>query len=203
MSRPLHPVQMQLLSLLKEHADDPLTIRELQELAKVSTTSLVFHHLQQLEKKGYLKRDPYNPRNYQVLESGPETGVAEVNLYGMARCGPEGSFLDGNPIDRIPLAKKLLSFPAADAFMVKAKGNSMEPKIYEGDLVVARKTTVLESGKMYVCVNDGECLIKVVREIEGKVFLESINRTQYPIFSASRDFFRIEGEVRHIISGRI
>lgn len=58
----------------------------------------------------------------------------------MAGCGPLGSILDGDPIDQMPMASHLLNFAVAEAFMVRAKGKSMEPKIYEGDLVVARKT---------------------------------------------------------------
>ena len=175
-------------------------IRDLQDRVAASSTSVVAHHLSQLEKKGYLKRNPYNPRDYQVVQGGPEPGVTRLNLYGMGHCGPGGSILDGNPIDRIPIASRLLNFPAAEAFMLKARGKSMEPKIHEGDLVIARRTSVPADGKVYVCVNDEECLIKIVRSTGGKTFLESFNR-EYPIFPASADF-RVEGEVRTVISGK-
>lgn len=36
--------------------------------------------------------------------------------------------------------------------MIKAKGDSMLPRIAEGDYVIARKTSVAESGRIYVCV---------------------------------------------------
>ncbi|MBS0250976.1 MAG: peptidase S24 [Proteobacteria bacterium] len=199
--RSLHPAQSLLLKLLSSHADDPLTIRELQERIGASSTSVVAHHLQQLEKKGYLKRNAYNSRDYQVLESQPESDVTLVNLYGMATCGPHGSLLEGDPVDRIPLASRLLSFPAAEAFMLKAKGKSMEPKIYEGDLIIARKTNKCDDGKVYVCVNDEECLVKMVRRVADRILLESFNR-QIPIFEAAPDF-RVEGEVKSIISGKI
>jgi repressor LexA len=198
----LHPVQARLLELLLANTEDQLTIRELQEHVGASSTSVVAHHIGQLEKKGYLKRNPYNPRDYQVVEHGPEQEVAHVNLYGTARCGPGGSILDGDPIDRIPIASRLLSFPASEAFMMKAKGTSMLPRIQEGDLVIARKVSIPQDGKVYVCVNNEECLIKIVRLIEGKVFLESFNRDAYPLVAAGSDF-RVEGEVRHVMSGRI
>ena len=116
-----------------------MTIRELQEAVNASSTSVVVHHLQQLERKGYIKRNPYNPRDFQIMEDGPEPAVALVNVYGLASCGPGGSILDGNPVDRIPIGARLLSFPASQAFMVRAKGRSMEPTIHEGDLVIARR----------------------------------------------------------------
>lgn len=197
----LHPSQRQLLELLAETADDPLTIRELQERIGASSTSVVAHHLQQLERKGHLKRNPYNPRDYQVVASGPEDEVALINLYGAARCGPGGSILDGDPVDRIPIASRLLSFPAAEAFMMRAKGQSMTPRINEGDLVIARKCSDPVDGRVYVCVNDEECLIKVVRKLGGRFFLESYNSSEFPIFEAARDF-HVEGEVKQIISGK-
>ena len=48
----LHPVQQKLLSLLIKNSDEPLTVREMQGALSVSSTSVVAHHLTQLEKKG-------------------------------------------------------------------------------------------------------------------------------------------------------
>lgn len=197
----LHPVQENLLKLLAENADDPLTVRELQETLDVSSTSVIAHHMQQLEKKGYLRRNPYNPKDYQIIKGGPENPVAHLNLYGLATCGPSGSILDGDPIDRVPISSRLLSFPATEAFMVKAKGASMEPKIHDGDLVIARRTSHLENGKVYVCVNDGEALIKRVQLDGNKQILHSFNAAVQP-FIAHKDF-RIEGEVKAIISRKV
>jgi len=200
-SKTLHPVQEKLLELLAEHIDDPMTVRELQEALDVTSTSVVAHHMQQLEKKGYLKRNPYNPKDYQLIKGGPESPVSYLNLYGLAACGPSGSLLDGDPTDRIPIASKLLSFPASEAFMVTAKGKSMEPKIQDGDLIIARKVSQAENGKVYVCVNDGQALIKKY-QADGKTkFLQSFNPKFEP-FVVARDF-RVEGEVKAVISRKM
>lgn len=194
----LHPVQEALLRLLTKNQHDPLTVRELQEELGLSSTSTVSHHTAQLEKKGYIKRNAYNPRDYQIIEGDPEEQVSVVNLYGMAQCGPDGSILDGNPVDRIPIASRLISFPVAEAFMVKAKGDSMEPKIHEGDFVIARRTTEFSDNKVYVCVNDGMCLIKRIKHDGQKIILISDNKACFP-FLAEKNF-RIEGEVKGVIS---
>ncbi len=202
MKTKLHPVQEELLKLLTNNSDDPLTVRELQEHLGASSTSVVAHHMQQLEKKGYLKRNPYNTKDYQVMSmDAPEAAVAHLNLYGLAACGPEGSLLDGSPVDRIPISSKLLSFPAFEAFMVKAKGRSMEPKIHEGDFVIAQKTSREENGKVFVCVNNGEALVKRL-QIDGKTkILHSFNPDFEPFIAA--DDFRVEGEVKAFISRKI
>lgn len=198
--KPLHAVQAKLLELLRANADEPLTIRELVDVTGASSTSVVAHHLEQLERKGFIKQNPYNPRDYQVIAEGPEPAVAILNVYGLASCGPGGSILDGNPIDRIPIGTRLLSFPASEAFMVRAKGKSMEPKINEGDLVIARRCQVPIDGRTYVCVNDEQSLIKRVRSSGDHVILESFNTSFAPILACSD--FRVEGEVRTIISGK-
>jgi len=197
----LHPVQDKLLGLLRNQTEEQLTIRELQEAVGASSTSVVAHHLQQLERKGFIRRNPYNPRDYQIIDDGPEPAVVTLNVYGLATCGPAGSILDGNPIDRIPIAARLLAFSPAEAFMVRAKGRSMEPTIHDGDLVIAKRTFEFKDGKVYVCVNDEESLIKRVRIDGDRVILESVNREFAP-FVAAHDF-RVEGEVRSIISRKV
>lgn len=197
----LTDIQNKLLSILLENADEPLTVREMQKILNVSSTSVVAYHIEQLLKKGYLKKNPYNPRDYQVLEGAPEKQIAYLNLYGMAHCGPKGSFLDGNPIDRIPISTRLLSFPSSEAFLVKAKGDSMVPKINEGDFVIAKRTNSAESGSVVVCVNNGEVLIKKMQKEEKRVILISFNQAYTPFLAA--DDFKIEGEVRGVISCKI
>lgn len=196
----LHSAQAKLIQLLKDNITDPLTIRELQDRLNISSPSVVHHHMQQLEKKGYLRRNPTNPKDYQILADSPEKAITYVNLYGLAQCGPKGSILDGNPVDRIPIASKILGFNSSEAFMVKAKGNSMTPKINDGDLVIAKKAHNADNGAIVVCVNKGESLIKKIQK--GKeTILVSLNPDFEP-FVAAKDF-RVEGIVRGIYSYKV
>jgi repressor LexA len=198
MKEQLHQTQKQLLEILVSNSDKLLTIREMQFMLGISSTSGVVRHLTQLEKKGFVKRNPYNPRDYQVLNQGPEKEIAWLNLYGLVQCGQNGSFLDSTPIDRIPIATRLLSFSSSEAFLVKAKGNSMCPKINEGDFVIGRRVKDLGDFPLIMCVNNGEALIKKVRKDGDAIILSSLNPDHAP-FLASSDF-KIVGEVRGVIS---
>lgn len=195
----LHPNQSRLLELLRQNIDAPLTVRELQEELGASSPSVVHHHIQQLVKNGYLKRNPSNPRDYQI-PGDPEKPVVYINQYGLAECGPHGSILDGNPTDRIPIASRLLKFPAVEAFIVTASGKSMVPKIHPGDLLIAQKQASASNGEIVVCVNGSEAIVKkFYQESKGEaVILHSIN-ADFPPFVAADDF-RIEGVVRSILS---
>lgn len=198
----LHETQERLLALLKEHETDPLTMRELQERLDLSSPSVVLHHIRQLEERGYLRRNPSNPRDYQILADGQEKKIAYLNLYGLASCGPRGVCLEGNPIDSIPIATKILGFSSADAFLVRAKGNSMTPKIYNNDLVIVKKTNVANNGDIVVCANDGEALIKRIEKLEDKILLKSENEKEFKAFFASDDF-RVEGIVKGVLSYKV
>ena len=197
----LNPIQNKILKLMEKNIEEPLSYRDLAREVDVASTNTISYHLRLLEKRGYLKRDPISPQSYSVLNL-PETGVAYLNLYGLAHCGPKGSLLDGNPIDRIPVSARLIPFSVACAFLVKAKGDSMEPRIYDGDLVLAKRQNTAESSDIVVCVNDGEALIKKIKKEKTGVILISLNSKYEPFFS-SKENFRIEGIVKKTISHTI
>lgn len=194
----LNPIQNKILKLLEKNIEEPLSYRDLAKEVDVASTNTISYHLRLLEKKGYLKRDQNSPQNYLVF-TRPKTGVAYLNLYGLAYCGPKGSLLDGNPIERVPVAYRLIPFPVANAFLVKSKGDSMEPRIYDGDLVLAKKQNSAETGEIIVCINEGEALIKKFKREKNGAILISLNFKYEPFF-ASKENFRIEGIVKTIIS---
>jgi repressor LexA len=193
----LHPQQIALLELLRNSIDNPMSVREIQDELRMSSPSVVQHHIQQLEKKGYLKRNPSNPRDYRIL-ADPEKPVSYLNLYGMAQCGQDGKFLDGNPLERIPVALRLLRFPASEAFLVEAKGDSMIPRIHEGDLVIIQHKNIAEDGDTVLCVNKEMVLIKRIKRTGERILLISDNKDNYDPFIADEDF-AIVGVVRGIM----
>jgi repressor LexA len=196
----LHPTQKKLLDLLSKYSDNPLTMMALKELVGASSTSVVHHHILQLEKKGYLRRNPSNPKDYRILTDSPDKYVAYINLYGLAQCGPNGSILEGDPVDRIKIESRLLGFPSEEAFMVQARGDSMAPHIKSGDFVIAQATRDHSqlNGRPVICVNNGEALIKKMTINDRKIILSSYN-AHYEPFSAATDF-RVEGAVRGVFS---
>lgn len=195
----LHATQEKLLELLQQNRPEPLTLRELQDELGLSSHTLVLHHINQLEKRGLLRRNPSNPNDYQVLVGNPEDAVTYVNLYGLAQCGPSGSILDGNPIVRLPLSSRIFGFSASDAFLVKARGDSMTPKINHGDFVVAQKNRAAQDRDIIVCTYNEMAMIKILRKSQGMIFLESLNDKYPPILVAEGDL-HIDGIVKGVYS---
>lgn len=196
----LHPKQEKILEVLKENKHNNLSIKDLSRFSEIDSPGILYHHLGQLEKKGYIKRNPDNPKDYFVMDS-PEKHLINLNKYGLVKCGPEGFFLDGNVIDQIPIATSLLRFPAAEAFLVEASGDSMEPKIKNGDIIIARKTSIAEHGELIVCVHNSKAMLKVFSKNEQVVSLKSLNFLKYdPIPVTLEDEFQVVGTVKNIIS---
>jgi len=192
----LHHKQEELLRLLKNHINEPLTMLELSREAGINSPGVLYHHLQQLVKKGLLKRNPSNPKDYTVLDS-PEKAVAYLNKYGLAQCGPSGQMLDEVPVAKIPISTSILRFPASEAFIVEAKGNSMEPKIFEGDLLIVRKDQNPSEGEIILCIHNEKAIIKQYLRIGKRIVLNSFNQ-QEKLIEAEEDLV-IVGTVKNII----
>ena len=196
----LHPKQGKILELLKENRYNPLSIKALREEADIESPGVLYYHLDQLEKKGYLKRNPDNSKDYVVLDK-PESNIVYIPKYGMAQCGPEGVILDDNIEDQIPIASSLLRFPATEAFIVEAKGDSMIPRINERDIIIAKKQNMAENGEIIVCAHNSKAMIKVFSKVGDIVFLNSFNIEKYPPIVVSRDDdFAIAGIVKSILN---
>ena len=197
----LHATQKQLLKLLSKLSGEGYTIRELQDSLGLSTPSLVFFHLQQLEKKGYIERNPMNPADYRVRQPPEESGLFLVNLYGLARCGPSGTILSGDVEERIELPPQFVGVSLQNPFFVRAHGDSMEPRIQDGDLVLFEKKAEVPDGSIVACSDGGRAFIKRLVRTGRKIMLYSLNN-KYEPFAADPDSFAVEGLARAVI-GRI
>lgn len=192
--RELHINQSEILRILEANQDNPLTMEEIMLELDLSSTSLVYHHITQLEKKGYLKRNPSNPKDYQILNDA-EKPISYLNMYGLAKCGPNGIELNGDPQERIPIASKLIPCAAAEACLVLANGNSMEPKIHEGDYIIVKKQNTADNGDIVICTLNQKTIVKRYLNKGKMKFLESFNKKTNPLptIVEPKDKFDING----------
>ncbi len=195
----IHPSQKKILELLRGQ-ENQFSIRDLQEHLDISSPSVVYHHIQQLEKKGLLSRNPNNPGDYRVVEPQQE-GIFFLPVYGIATCGPQGKVLEQTPIRSLPVSADLLSFPVQDAIFVQAKGDSMLPRIHDGDLVLIERGRPARHGQMVLCSLDGQAMIKLLHHQNHRTALISL----HPLFvdievAATISDFWIEGIVRGVLN---
>lgn len=74
-------------------------------------------------------------------------------------------------------------------FALKIKGDSMSPRILEGDIVIVRKQPMVESGQLAVVAINGDTATckKVLWDEQGGMFLVSLNSAYPPRYFSSAD----------------
>ena len=201
----LHKHQEALLNLLKENGGDltKMTLRAMgREIGVEDRAQVIVHHLEQLENKGFIRRREKQKRVYDVLQV-PVKSVVFVDLYSTtAQCGPDGFLGDDCVEEQIPIASKQFGVTNPDDyFFVKARGNSMETTISEGDLVLARRQNDVDSGQIAVIVHQGESKIKKVVKSKNGYVLVSLNPavTDEAVLPVEGSELRICGLVRGIM----
>ena len=195
----MHDTQSKILDIIQEYGNSPWTIKDLQERLNITSPSLIYHHLQMLCRKGFIRRNPESRTNYQLL-SQTDGSIVYLDTYGMAQCGPDGRILSCEPIEKIPVSRKLLTFNVDQAFLMTAMGDSMEPRIWEGDYVIVMRADHAENGEIVVCTYNDKSLIKLLKYSNNIITLNSFNTYYSPIVVNEHDQFRIEGIVKGIIS---
>lgn len=71
----------------------------------------------------------------------------------------------------------------SEYFGLKIRGQSMEPRIYDGDVVIVRKQPDVDSGQIaIVCVNGDEATCKKVIKQDTGILLQPLNPTYPPTF---------------------
>ena len=83
---------------------------------------------------------------------------------------------------------------------LQIKGQSMEPRIYEGDIVIVRVQPTAETGDLaVVIVNGDEATVKKVKFLPEGILLQPFNPTYQPMFYSCSDIenkpVRIFGKV--------
>jgi repressor LexA len=75
----------------------------------------------------------------------------------------------------------------------------MEPKIANGDIIIAKRQNIAEPGDLIVCIYNEKVLIKQFLHIAKRFVLNSLN-DKYKLIEVFPDNdFRIEGIVKNII----
>jgi repressor LexA len=181
MDKMLNSRQKALLKLI-QRGEEGVSLSRMAEEIGVRSKNTALFHLRQLEKKGLIRRNPANSMDITVMKD-PVKDLVYVSLYGMAQCGPRGLLAEENVRDRIPISTKAFGV-SGDVFLVKARGDSMQPVIYEGDLVLCVRQESVDSGSIAAIVHNRMPKIKKVifegGERRRSCRLVSLNGLQYP-----------------------
>ncbi|WP_413084582.1 transcriptional repressor LexA [Thermaerobacter composti] len=175
--------QREILEFIKASVRErgyPPSVREIGEAVGLKSTSTVHTYLAQLERKGYIRRDPTKPRAIEVRgEAGVRTRTVAVPLVGQVTAGRPILAVE-NIEDVLPLPSDLL--PEGEVFALRIRGDSMiGAGILDGDYVIVRRQDTAENGDIVVALLDDEATVKrFYRERDG-IRLQPENPAMEPI----------------------
>ncbi len=127
-----------------------------------------------------------------------EDTINEDNTSSAIRIPVLGYVAAGIPISAIEdiidyeeLAPDMVK-DGAEYFGLQIKGNSMEPKISDGDVVIVRKQPDVDSGQIaIVCVNGDEATCKKIMKQDSGILLLPLNPAFAPTFYSNEDIENI------------
>lgn len=131
----------------------------------------------------------------------PVSDVVMVPIYGKVAAGI-GMFADDEIIGEQPVFSALVK-NIGECFCLKVSGDSMLPRIQDGDIILVRKQPSVDSGSYaVVLIDDENGVVKKVTYDSDSVTLVSINPNYPPRTFSGADLQRLTvlGEVIQIIS---
>lgn len=104
-----------------------------------------------------------------------------------------GRVIAGIPVDAI---EEIIDYEEIDEHMAQGgdfyglqiKGDSMEPRFVEGDVVIVRKQNDIDNGQIgIVLVNGDEATVKKIKKVDNGIMLISFNNSYEPIFYSKEE----------------
>lgn len=180
--------QQMIYDFIKDEVDlkgYPPSVREIAKAVGLASSSTVHGHLERIETKGYIRRDPSKPRAIEIIDHtfgdvGKDT----------ARYAPLiGKVTAGIPITAVENIEEYIPVPSSSAndgdnlFVLVIEGDSMiNIGIFDGDKVIVKQQTIAQNGEIVVAMTeDDEATVKRFFKEENHIRLQPENDELDPI----------------------
>lgn len=176
--------QTEVYNVIKQHILNkgyPPSVREICEAVGLKSTSTVHGHLERLERKGLIRRDPTKPRAIELIkDSIIKKEIIDIPVIGKVTAG--------QPILAVENIEDTFSMPLNfikhdnDLFMLKISGESMiEAGIYDGDFAIIEKVNYAVNGEIIVALIENDVTLKRFFKEKNHIRLQPENKTMQPI----------------------
>jgi repressor LexA len=177
------------------------TVRDILKGCNISSTAVVQHHLNILEREGHIHRDPEVFRSIQLLD---RIVTVRVPMLGYIAAGepipvPDSDTWQKDAAESLELTEELI--PRKDVYALKVKGLSMvDALIDDGDIVLMEAAETADDGDMVaVWLKDKqEVTLKRLFHDKDTIRLQPANATMKPLF-ASPENVEVQGKVVGVI----
>lgn len=179
------------------------TVRDIVRGCNISTTSVVQHHLERLERDGYIYRDPQVFRSIRLTE--PLLSENLVPLLGTIAAGepipvPSADTWQSETQEMLKVPSEVLPVNKS-VFALKVKGTSMiDALINDGDIVLMEPVTTADNGDMVaVWLKDRqEVTLKRMYKEKARIRLQPANPTMAPFYEPFENV-AVQGKVVGVI----
>lgn len=163
----------------------PPSVREIGEAVGLASSSTVHGHLDRLEKKGLIRRDPTKPRAIEILDHDGSSGMF---AHSVARVPVVGKVTAGMPITATENIEEYFPLPSHfvgdhTVFMLRVVGESMiDAGIHHNDYVIVKQQPTANNGDIVVALTeDDEATVKTFYKEKDHIRLQPENPTMEPI----------------------
>jgi repressor LexA len=181
--------QNSILEFIKNEVRDkgyPPSVREIGEAVGLASSSTVHGHLDRLEKKGLIRRDPTKPRAIEILGDDNDSiyrissSIRQIPLLGKVTAGVPITATE-NIEDYFPLPVNMVG--DQPVFMLSVIGDSMvEVGIHDGDYVIVRQQPTAVNGDIVVAMTEeNEATVKTFYKERDHIRLQPENSSMQPI----------------------
>lgn len=174
----------------------PPTVRELVENMGLKSPSSGQYYLNNLESKGWIRRDPTKPRTIEIIQETKtaKPAVRMVPIIGDVAAGIP-IFAEQNIEEYFPLPAAI--YGGKEIYMLRVRGDSMiDIGIYNGDKVIVQACNTAENGDIVVALVDDAATVKRFYKENGHYRLQPENQTMDPIIV---DHVNIQGIVLEVL----
>lgn len=134
------------------------------------------------------------------LKNTPSSTAVVINVLGRVAAGIPLDAIE-EIIDTEEISQEMAS--NGEYFALKISGNSMEPKISNGDVVIVRKQSDADDGDLVIAmVNGDDAVCKRLKKYSDGIALVSNNPAYEPMYFSNKDILEkpvtILGKVREL-----
>ncbi len=159
--------QQMIFDFIKEQVEQkgyPPSVREIAVAVGLASSSTVHGHLERLENKGYIRRDPTKPRAIEIMYENENEAPRDKAIYVPVI----GKVTAGIPITAIENIEEFIPVPSSSAgpednlFILVIDGESMiEAGILDNDMVIVKQQSSADNGDIVVAMTeDNEATVK-------------------------------------------
>lgn len=187
MNNDISDKQLNILNFIKQELLNkgyPPSVREICDAVGLKSTSTVHGHLERLEKKGLIRRDPTKPRAIEVIDDSflsTRREMVNVPILGKVAAGQPLLAVE-NIEDYFPLPTDYV--PNKQTFMLRVQGDSMiNAGIYDNDLILVQKQNTAYNRDIVVALLDDSVTVKTYYKEKDHIRLQPENDTMEPIIA--------------------